>query len=81
MEIVSIHEKMNRERRSSLATCLEFVNSIVPEPIITAIAKPAAIMKQFLVPPADSDEKVAIDENSIYAINELVGPEPIADLL
>ena len=37
-------------------------------------------MKQFLVPPADSDEKVAINENSIYTVNELVGPEPIADL-
>ena len=24
-------------------------------------------------------EKVAIDENSIYTVNELVGPEPIAD--
>ena len=28
-----------------------------------------------------SDEKVAIDENSIYTGNELVGTEPIADLL
>ena len=37
-------------------------------------------MKQFLVPPADIDEKVAIDENSIYTVNELVGPEPITDL-
>ena len=25
-----------------------------------------------------NDEKVAIDENSIYTVNELVGPEPIA---
>ena len=53
--------------------------SIVPEPINKAIAKPSAIMKQFCVPPADSDEKVAIDENSIYTVNELVGPEPIVD--
>ena len=37
-------------------------------------------MKQLLVLPADSDEKVAIDENSIYTVNELVGPEHIADL-
>ena len=35
-------------------------------------------MKQFLVLPADSDERVAIHENSIYTFNELVGPEPIA---
>ena len=35
-------------------------------------------MKQFLVTPADSDEKVAIDENSIYTVNGLVGPEPIS---
>ena len=69
MEIVSIHEKMNRARRSLSATSLEFVKSIFPEPINKAIAKPAAIMKQFLVPPADSDEKVAIDENSIYTVN------------
>ena len=55
------------------------MKSIVPEPINKAIAKPADIMKQFLVPPADSDDKVAIDENSIYTVNELVGPEPIAD--
>ena len=83
MEIVSIHEKTNRARRSSLATSLEFVKSIVPkpinkaiaysatsleflksivpEPINEAIAKPSAIMKQFLVPPTDSDEKVAIN--------------------
>ena len=40
---------------------------------------PAAIMKKFLVPPAESDEKVATDENSIYTVNDLVGPEPIAD--
>ena len=59
----------------------EFVKSIVPEPINKAISKPAAIMKQFLVPPVDSDEKVAIDANSIYTVNELVGPEPIADSL
>ena len=38
-------------------------------------------MKQFLVPPADSDEKVAIDENSIYTVNELVDTEPISDSL
>ena len=55
------------------------MKSIVPEPINKEIPKPAAIMKQFLVPPEDSDEKVAIDENSIYTVNELVGPEPIAD--
>ena len=36
-------------------------------------------MKQFLVLPADSDEKVAIGENFIYTVNKLVGPEPIAD--
>ena len=36
-------------------------------------------MKQFLVPPADSDEKLAINENSIYTVNEIVGPEPLAD--
>ena len=35
-------------------------------------------MKQFLVPPADSDEKVDINENSIYTVSKLVGPEPIA---
>ena len=35
-------------------------------------------MKQFLVSPADSDEKVAITDNSVYTVNELVGPEPIA---
>ena len=56
------------------------MKSIVPDPINKAIAKLAAIMKQFLVPPAESDEKVAINENSIYTVNELVGPEPIADL-
>ena len=38
MEIVSIHGKTNR------ATSLEFVKSIVPEPINKAIAKPAAII-------------------------------------
>ena len=96
MEIVPIHEKTNRARRSYSATSLEFVKSIVPEPINKAIAssamslefvksivpepinkaiaKPASIMKQFIVPPADSDEKVAIDGNSIYNVNELVGP-------
>ena len=37
------------------ATSLEFVKSVVPEPINKAIAKPEAIMKQFLVLPADSD--------------------------
>ena len=95
-EIVSIHEKMNRARRSSSATSLEFVKSIFPEPINKAIASSAkslefvksfipnpinksiaklsAIMKQFLVLPADSDEKVVIDKNSIYTVNELVGP-------
>ena len=36
-------------------------------------------MKQFIVLPEDIDEKVAIDENSIYTVNELVGPEPIAN--
>ena len=36
-------------------------------------------MKQFLVPPADSDEKVAIYENFIYTVNKLVDPEPISD--
>ena len=61
------------------ATSLEFVKSIVPEPINRAISKTEAIMKQFLVPPADSDEKVSINENSIYTVNKLVGPEPIAD--
>ena len=71
-------EPINKAIASS-ATSLEFVKSIVPEPIIKAIAKPAAIMKQLLVPPADSDEKVAINENYIYTANELVGPEPIAD--
>ena len=55
------------------------MKSIVPEPINKAIAKPAAIMKQFLAPPAESDEKVAIDENSIYTVNKLVGLEPIAN--
>ena len=79
MEIVSIHEKTNRARRSSSATSLEFVKSIVPEHINKAIAKPAAIMKQFPVPQEDSGEKVAIDENSIYPVNKLVGPEPITD--
>ena len=38
-------------------------------------------MKQFLVPPAESYEKLAIDENPIYTFNELVGPEPILDSL
>ena len=56
------------------------MKSIFPEPINKVIEKPEDIMKQFLVPPADSDEKVAIDENSIYTVNELVGPEPIEDL-
>ena len=74
MEIVSIHEKTNRARRSSSATSLEFVKSIFPEPINKEIKKPAAIMKQFRIPPADSYEKVAIDENSIYTVNKLVGP-------
>ena len=100
MEIVSIHKKMNRARRSYSATSLEFVKSIfperiikemvysatsleflksiVPEPINKEIAKLAAIMKQFLVPPADSDEKVDIDENSIYTVDDIVGPENIA---
>ena len=55
------------------------MKSIVPEPINKEIAKLAAIMKQFLVPPADNDEKVAINENSIYTVNKLVGMEPIAD--
>ena len=64
---------------ASSATNLEFVKSIVPEPINKAIVKPAAIIKKFLVPPADSDEKLDINENSIYTVNELVGPEPIAD--
>ena len=54
------------------------MKSLSPEPISKAIAKPVAIMKQFLVPPSDSDEKVAIDENSIYTVNELVGQETIA---
>ena len=57
------------------------MKSIVPKHINKAIEKPAAIMKQFLVPPAESDEKVAIDENSIYTVNELLGLEPIADSL
>ena len=56
------------------------MKSIVPEPINKAIVKPAAIIKKFLVPPADSDEKVDIDENYIYNVNELVSPETIADL-
>ena len=73
-----VPEPINKAIASS-STSLEFVKSIVPEPINKAIAKPAAIMKQFLVPPADSDEKVSIDENYIYTVNELVGPEPIAD--
>ena len=60
---------------------LEFLKSIVPEPINKSISKLAAIMKKFLVPPADSYEKVAINENSIYTVNELVGPEPIVDSL
>ena len=55
------------------------MKEIFPVPINKAIAKPASIMKQFLVPPADRDEKVAIDENSIYTVENLVGPEPIAD--
>ena len=80
MEIVSIHEKTNRARLSSSATSLEFVKSIFLEPINTAIAKPTVIMKQCLVSPADSDEKVAIDENSIYTVNELVDLELIVDL-
>ena len=36
-------------------------------------------MKQFLVPPSDSDDKLAINENSIYTVNELFGTEPIED--
>ena len=64
---------------ASSATSLEFVKSIVPDPISKAIAKPADIMKQFLVPPSDSDEKLAIDENSIYTVNEIVVLEPIVD--
>ena len=82
MEIVPIHKKTNRARCSSSETSLEFLKSIVPEPINKAIAssatslefvksivlepinkafaKPAAIIKQCLVPPTDSDEKVAI---------------------
>ena len=50
------------------------MKSIFPGPINKAVAKPAAIIKKNLVLPADSDEKVAIDENSIYTVNELVGP-------
>ena len=73
-----VPKPINKEIASS-ATSLVFVKSISPEPINKGIAKPAAIMKQFLVPPADSDEKVDIDEISIYTVNELVGPEPIAD--
>ena len=45
MEIVSIHEKTNRARRSSSSTSLEFVKSIFLEPINKAISKLAAIMK------------------------------------
>ena len=78
-EIVSINKKTNRARWSSSATSLEFVKSIVPEPIDNAMEKPAATMKQFLVPPADSDQKVAINENSIHTFNKRVGPEPIAN--
>ena len=50
------------------------MKSIFPEPINKVIEKLAAIMKQFLVPTADSDGRVAIDENFIYTVNELVGP-------
>ena len=80
LELVkSIFPKPINKAITSSATSLEFVKSIVPKPINKAITKPAAIMKQFLVPPADSDEKVAIDENSIYTVNELVGLETITD--
>ena len=41
MEIVSIHEKTNRARRSSSATSLEFVKSIVPKPIYRIISSSA----------------------------------------
>ena len=45
MEIVSIHEKTNRARRSSSETSLEFVKSIVPEPINKAIASSATSLE------------------------------------
>ena len=72
-----VPETINKAIASS-ETSLGFVKSIVPEPINKAIAEPAAIIKQSLVPPSDSDEKLAIDQNSIYTVNEIVGPEPIA---
>ena len=70
------HEPINKAIESS-AKILKFVKSIVPEPINKLIAKLAAIMKQFIVPPAEIDEKLAINENSIYTVNNLFDPEPI----
>ena len=45
MEIVSIHKKTNRARRSPSATSLEFMKSIVPEPINKAIVSSATSLE------------------------------------